>query len=112
MERLCLDCEQPIKGRIDKKFCDDVCRTSFNNRLKTTDRILLKEINSILRKNRKILKEKYAEGKTKIKRDLLIRKGFDFDYHTHITTTNAHTYFYCYEFGYLVLEDGDVDLIM
>ena len=28
----CLSCSKPVKGRTDKKFCDDYCRNSYHNR--------------------------------------------------------------------------------
>ncbi|MFA6947300.1 MAG: DUF2116 family Zn-ribbon domain-containing protein, partial [Pedobacter sp.] len=33
MERECLDCGAALRGRTDKKFCDDQCRSNFNNRM-------------------------------------------------------------------------------
>jgi hypothetical protein len=29
--KTCLFCEKPVKGRSDKKFCDDYCRAAYNN---------------------------------------------------------------------------------
>jgi hypothetical protein len=60
-----------------KKFCDDQCRTNYNNRLRTEDNSFLKEVNRILKKKRDILHSNNPGGKTKIKRALLVRKGFD-----------------------------------
>ncbi|RYF12576.1 MAG: DUF2116 family Zn-ribbon domain-containing protein, partial [Flavobacteriales bacterium] len=37
MNRFCLDCNTEIKGRADKKFCDDQCRNNYNNRRKSED---------------------------------------------------------------------------
>ncbi len=51
----CLACERPIKGRTDKKFCDDSCRNNYNNRLNSDATPLIRNINNILRKNRRIL---------------------------------------------------------
>ncbi|MDB4920517.1 hypothetical protein [Mucilaginibacter sp.] len=58
--RLCLDCGNPIRaGRKDKKFCDDMCRTNYNNNKGTSSELSLtdyiKKIQTILEKNRKIL---------------------------------------------------------
>jgi hypothetical protein len=112
MERLCLDCNTVLNGRADKKFCDDQCRTNYNNHLRTEDNSFLNQVNGILRKNRAILKAKNPEGKTKIKRDLLLRKGFDFNYHTHTyTTQKGTTYIFCYEYGYLSLDNEEVLLV-
>lgn len=112
MERLCLDCNAIVNGRADKKFCDDQCRTNYNNRLRTEDNSFLNEINRVLKKNRDILKSKNPDGKTKVKREILLRKGFDFNYHTHIyATQKGTTYIFCYEQGYLPLENDEVLLV-
>lgn len=112
MERLCLDCNAILNGRADKKFCDDQCRTNYNNKIRTEDHSYLNEVNRILRKNRDILKNKNPEGKVKLKRDQLIRKGFNFNYHTHTyTTQKGTTYIFCYEYGYLPLDNDEILLI-
>jgi YHS domain-containing protein len=109
MERLCLDCQKPIWGRADKKFCNDFCRAAFNNSQNTDGRESIKEINLILKHNRKLLKEKAANGNRKVKRETLLRNGFNFDFHTHLhTTENGETYFFCYEHGYLGLNNEEV----
>ena len=55
MERLCMECSTPVKGRADKKFCDDQCRSSYYNRTKMKEISVTKNINKILKKNRQIL---------------------------------------------------------
>lgn len=106
MERLCLDCGHPLQGRSDKKFCDDACRSNFNNRLKSTDYLLLKQINSILKRNRDILSKFNPDQKAKVSKQKLSAAGFDFNYHTHYyQTKNGHQYIFCYEYGYLNLAD-------
>lgn len=112
MERLCLDCSQPVKGRADKKFCDDQCRSNYNNRLKTERNDFVKEVNTVLRKNRNILQQLNPDGKTKISREKLLSKGFSFTYFTHIyQTQKGNTYYFCYEYGYLKLENDDFLLV-
>ena len=112
MERFCLDCNALLNGRADKKFCDDQCRTNYNNRIRIEDNIYLNEVNKILRKNRDILRNKNPEGKIKLKRDQLLRKGFDFNYHTHTySTQKGQVYFFCYEQGYLPLENDEILLV-
>ncbi|MES2779232.1 MAG: hypothetical protein V4651_04965 [Bacteroidota bacterium] len=104
--KTCLQCGSEIKGRIDKKFCDDQCRTTHNNHLKS-DNNLMRNINNILRKNRKIIEDFIPPEETKSKstRKRLEEKGFGFAYHTHTYTTKAGaTYYFCYEYGYLPLE--------
>jgi len=112
MERLCLDCNTPIRGRADKKFCDDTCRSNFNNLLKAEDNSFLKQVNQILKKNREILKWKNPAGKIKVKREILLGNGFNFNYHTHTySNKNGMTYFFCYEYGYLSLNNDEVLLV-
>lgn len=104
----CLTCGEPIKGRSDKKFCDDACRSSYNNELNSDRSALMRRLNNTLRKNRRILQDLIpkAEGKIVVPRKKLSDKGFDFTYHTHTLSTKAgSTYIFCYEFGYLPLEN-------
>ena len=66
----------------------------------------------ILAKNRRILVELNPSGKKKTHRDKLLKKGFDFDYHTNSYTTKAgDVYQFCYEQGYLELDEGFVLLV-
>lgn len=112
MDRLCLDCEKALKGRTDKKFCDDLCRNNYNNHLNSEELSPLKKINSILKKNRLILAKLNPEGKAKIAKKNLLVSGFNFDYHTHIhQTKNGHSYTFCYEYGYLILNEEDILLV-
>ena len=105
MEKICLDCGSSIKGRTDKKFCDDQCRSNYNNKRKADHQAQVKTINSVLLKNRKILAQLNPDGKTKVSGVKLGQLGFNFKYLTHsYTTQKGDTYKFCYEFGYLKLE--------
>ncbi len=110
---ICLQCGEKIVGRIDKKFCDSQCRNSYNNKIKRENEKLIVDINRILRKNRKILKQFNPEGKTTIRKEYLTKLGFDFKFHTHsFNTKSGFTYKFCYEYGYLEMEDGIKVLIV
>lgn len=107
--KLCLFCEKPLKGRSDKKFCDDYCRAAYNNELKSAANNYIRNVNNALGKNRRILESLLPDGEqtAKAHRDKLIEKGFQFKYHTHLYHTKTDkTYFYCYEYGYLPLENN------
>jgi hypothetical protein len=100
-------CGKAIKGRSDKKFCDDYCRNNYNNQLKLADSAIVRNINNTLAKNRRVLQSILTADKetAKSSRDQLLLKGFSFNYFTHIYTTKAgKQYFYCYDYGYLPLE--------
>jgi hypothetical protein len=105
--KLCLNCHKPVKGRTDKKFCDDYCRNNYNNQLKSNTINLVRNINNALGKNRRILENLFITGEemAKTTRDKLLQKGFQFKYITHTyTNKKGNTYFFCYDIGYLPLE--------
>ncbi len=104
--RLCLACGKAVKGRADKKFCNDYCRNAFNNKAKVEESTNVRHINQLLKKNRHILEELLGgEDMTKHPKTKFVNKGFQFEYHTHqYTNKKGNIYFFCYEFGYLPLE--------
>ncbi len=105
-KRQCLECSEQIKGRIDKKFCTDYCRNSYNNKVNTASKNLIRNTNNRLRKNYKILSELNSTGKTKVTRTKLFDRGFDFNFFTSIyKTKTGNVYFYLYDQGYLSLEN-------
>lgn len=105
MSKICLECGEKILGRIDKKFCSDQCRNTYNNRLNRDDINLARRINRILRKNRRILSDINIKGKTRVSKRKLLDLGFSFDYHTNIyETKNGKRYFFCYDQGILALD--------
>jgi hypothetical protein len=104
-EKRCGECGTLIIGRIDKRFCSDHCRNTFNNRLNSDVTSYIRNTNHTLRKNRRILMELNPEGKTKISRHILLAKGFDFNFLTSTyTSKEGARHFYCYEQGYVPME--------
>jgi len=107
--KICLNCQKPIRGRADKKFCDDYCRNQYNNHLKSASNNCIRNINHALKKNRNILQNLLAEQETcRVTREKLLVSGFLFQYHTHtLSTRNRNNrYSFCYDYGYLSLDDG------
>jgi hypothetical protein len=108
----CLECKRDFFGRADKKFCSDGCRNSHNNRLHASDETIVKRVNRILRKNRNILSSLNPEDKIKLPIDKLTKNGFDFDVITSIyRTKDGRDYRFCYEHGYLLLDESYVLLV-
>lgn len=106
MERTCLECNEKVIGRIDKKFCSDYCRNTYNNKVNKESKNLIRNINNRLRKNYKVLSELNKTGKTKVTRNKLYDRGFDFQLFTSIyTTKTGNIYYYVYDQGYLALEN-------
>ena len=106
--KLCLDCKKPVKGRTDKKFCNDFCRNNYNNQLKSHTNNLVRNINNTLGKNRRILESCFIgeEEIAKTTQEKLLEKGFLFKYITHTyTNKKGNVYFFVYDLGYLPLEN-------
>jgi hypothetical protein len=105
--KTCLECNKTLKGRVDKKFCDDLCRNSYNNKLNSDTNGYVRNINNVLRRNRRILEEilPATEEMAKLPKTKLLEKGFNLKYSTHTyTNKKGNVYFFCYEYGYLLLE--------
>jgi predicted nucleic acid-binding Zn ribbon protein len=112
----CLACGKPLKGRADKKFCDDYCRNNYNNQQKAKGNhsAYVRNINNALLKNRKILEHIKGDKAENVsaKREKLLQLGFNFKYMTHsFKNKDDKTYVWCYDYGYLLL-DNDWFLIV
>jgi len=106
MSKNCLECNEKIVGREDKKFCSDGCRNAYNNKINKDSNNYMRNVNNKLRKNYRILSEANTEGKSKITKTKLLSKGFDFDYFTNVLNTNTgNTYYFVYDQGYRFLEN-------
>ena len=112
-ERKCGECNQRLSGRRDQKFCSDYCRNTFNNRLNEDSTKYMRRINNILRKNRRILSVLNPKGKKTVDGITLAEEGFNFHYYTNVyTTKTGSTYFFCYEQGYLKMENDKYMLVL
>ena len=104
-----------MRGRTDKKFCDDYCRSAYNNkRLNGNDNAHIRSINNILRSNRRILQEILPESIDKVQtiRETLVGRGFQFKYFTHVQQSNDGKQLYCcYEYGYNSLDQDELLIV-
>ena len=99
----CLTCERLIHGRIDKKFCDDYCRSTFNNKKYVDERGLIRHVNHLLMRNRRILEAFLSDQSSTVTivRKALSAKGFQFDFFTHTYySADGKKYFCCYDHAY------------
>lgn len=112
--KYCHSCAKSIKGRSDKKFCNDYCRNAHNNRLNGVDNNYIRNINNALRRNRRILEE-LINGNTKSGKSVrqeLNNKGFQFQYYTHTHTTKyGKIAYFCYDYGYQLLTAESLKII-
>ena len=112
MISVCLECGEKFTGRSDKKFCGDQCRSAYNNKLNSDSSNFVRNINNTLRKNRRILEGLNPTGKSRVHRDELLERGFKFSYFTNEYITKAgKVYRFCYDQGYLELENNFLALV-
>jgi hypothetical protein len=72
----------------------------------------MRNINNILRKNRRILAELNPDGKAKVHKDKLLDRGFKFSYFTNIyRTKQGKNYHFCYDQGYMDIDNGFLILV-
>jgi predicted nucleic acid-binding Zn ribbon protein len=105
--RNCLLCKKIIRGRSDKKFCNDNCRNQFNNTQRPASNSYVKGINQALFRNRNILDSILppAVPAVKANRDTLIEKGFQFRFYTHQSKADkGSSYVFCYDLGYQMID--------
>ena len=105
----CLECGTELFGRVDKKFCSDQCRNTYNNRFHADSNTYIRRVNYLLRKNRRIMEE-LIDGTDKdakrVHKNKLTDKGISFDYYTNIYKTKTNNYYYfSYEYGFMKLDD-------
>lgn len=99
--KYCLDCGSALKGRVDKKYCNDFCRSNYNNTLNRKRNIDLKEINKILKRNASILEKLDSRGMRESNSVLLETAGFDFRFFTHqVISPTGEVYNCCYNYAY------------
>lgn len=111
-DRKCLQCFEELKGRSDQKFCNDQCRSTYNNVQYFDTNIVVKTINRILKKNHSILQTLNVLGKSSVNKSVLENKGYYFEYYTQVVsgrTNNIHHF--CYDHGYRQLDSNKLVLM-
>lgn len=104
MERFCPVCNEKIKGRIDKIFCSDTCRSSHNYEKRQQNETFYLEVNRQIHKNRKILKAYNKLGYTTVRQEDLHKEGCDPNYFTHYwKNAEGKVYLFVFDFGFLAL---------
>ena len=101
--KLCLYCEDPMEGRLDKVFCNPNCKSAYHyKRSHEKEASLYNQIDHQLKQNRRILKNFNKAGKATVRKELLIEEGFNPKYFTHYwKNQKGDVYLFCFEFGFL-----------
>jgi len=111
----CQNCNKPIEGRIDKKYCNDYCKSNHhyeNNKQKENS--LFKKIDHQLKQNRRLLRDFNKAGKSTVRKEKLIEAGFDPNFFTHYwKNSQGDVYLFCYEYGFLKrTENGKTKFVL
>jgi hypothetical protein len=102
-----------IKGRTDRKFCNDQCRGTYHNLQYLESNTAIRLINRILKKNYSILSLLNTNGKTTVSKIQLHYLGYRFEYVTSMSKTrNNNVCFFCYNQGYRELNDKVMMLVL
>ena len=110
----CKICNKQIIGRNDKIFCSVRCKNYYHTNLRRVTSIEVKEINSILHRNRSILLEIMGKRQIQIqiKRLVLEKKKFRFKYHTHFhINKHGKMYHHVYDFAWMEFSDDEVLIV-
>ncbi len=101
---LCPQCKKGMgRGRSDRKFCSQDCRNAYHNEQKVFESKETRKIRLALNKNRKILRRVLKnESELVVKRERLLKLGYEFDYHTHYRTSKVkqYQYVFCFDYGF------------
>jgi len=112
----CLNCNNIIKGRPDKKFCSKECSSQYHQAKRKQE--MPEEVvitNRILLKNRRILLsllEKEKKPKLKVSKLLLSQLGFNFQYITGIySNRQGKLYHYVYDFAWMEFSNQEILIV-
>jgi len=110
----CRICSKELAGRSDRKFCSARCKNYYHTNLRRVTDGAVKQINTILHRNRSILLEILGKQKTQVRIDRIIldRKKFNFKYLTHFqVNSQGKTYHYVYDMAWMEFSDNEVLIV-
>ena len=114
MARICKLCGDEVKGRSDKVFCSNICKSTYHSKLNKVTNIATERIDKILHRNRSILLEIMGKNskQKKVSREELDNRSFHFTYITH-HHINKHGKFvsYVYDFSWIIFSDQEVLIV-
>ena len=109
--KVCPNCNEEFEGRLNKVFCSLYCKSAFNykkdkNKPLTRFRI----VDNQLRLNRKILARYNKAGKATVRKQTLLKEGFDPKCITGWwKNKKGNTYLFCYDYGFIAREENGKD---
>ena len=101
----CPVCKAEVKGRKDKIYCSESCKSSHQYEIRTKNESFYLKVERQLKTNRKILKRYNQTGYTTLRKEVLLQQGFDPRYFTHYwKNQKGQVYLFCFDFGFLEIE--------
>jgi predicted nucleic acid-binding Zn ribbon protein len=103
--KVCQLCGDSLKGRTDKRFCDDNCRASYHNQKKKLNNLAIRKVNAVLLQNRYILSclmqhPMSVDQQEAISVNRLLDMGYNFNFFTHYyKNSQGHLCQFCYDYG-------------
>ncbi|MFK7953547.1 MAG: hypothetical protein AB8B73_11925 [Ekhidna sp.] len=105
----CMNCNKPLSGRRDKKYCDSQCKAEYHNKNKTYGELYISSSQSITRHNRRILKTLSPEGKATVRKEVLDQMGFDYRYFSGLFKTKSNLYYLVYDYAFSPIFENGVE---
>ena len=110
----CKICSKELVGRKDKLFCSVKCKNYYHVNLRKATATAVKELDTILHRNRSILLEIMGKRKVQctVERAVLEKKKFTFKYHTHQqTNSKGKIYHYVYDFAWMEFSNDEIMIV-
>lgn len=103
----CPVCNSEVKGRKDKTYCSESCKSSHQYERRTKEESFFLQVDRQLKINRKILKRYNQTGYTTLRKEVLLEHGFNPRYFTHYwKNQKGQVYLFCFDFGFLEVEQN------
>jgi len=115
----CAHCNKVMNGgRSDRRFCNDLCRNTYNREKRKQEanqagEDIVEDIIRIIRKNYALLKKlNPLEEQLVADRHSIYKKGFNFMYYTSTKMIGGDRYYFCFDHGWRDLEYGLIELLV
>lgn len=109
LQKQCLDCGEELVGRSDKKFCSDSCRSHYNNKRLIQQGFLVRKVNAILLKNKRVLDQIANTNSKELAVSIAREMGFCDQYYTGNSHRGKQTVYHLYDRNF-VFEEGRIKL--
>lgn len=106
----CPVCDARIVGRADKKFCSTKCKSINQYANRQEKEAFYIKVDRQLKTNRKILKRYNRKGLVTVRKQHLLKEGFNPNFFTHFwKNKKGGVYLFVFEYGFLDLKKEGKD---